>query len=157
MNPRWHNASESSRILHTSRWEILWQGLSDHVVCLVAKYHHTFFFFWLTILISVFLGSDPALMRSLPPCICGTNVWPAAVIKQYKKGDTSNFMPCCSVTQSQNVRQRAAAGKKTIMRPNLGVAIFGMYSDDAARLPDSMAHLIRVVDSELWHSTANNY
>lgn len=58
-------------------------------------------------------------------------------------------MPCCSVTQSQEVRQRATVGRKTIMRPNLGVAIFNMCSDDAARLPDSMTHLFRVVDSEI--------
>lgn len=61
----------------------------------------------------------------------------------------SNFMPCCSVTQSQEVRQSATVGKKTITRPNLGVAFFNMCSDDCVRLPDSMTHLLRVVDSEL--------
>lgn len=58
-------------------------------------------------------------------------------------------MPCCSVTQSQEVRQRATVGRKTIMRPNLGVAIFNMCSNAAARPPDSMTHLFKVVDSEI--------
>lgn len=53
-------------------------------VCLLAKYHHTFFFFCLTHSphFSLFLGPDPALMHSLPPSVCRTNVWPAAVIKE---------------------------------------------------------------------------
>lgn len=43
------------------------------------------------------------------------------------------------------------------MRTNLGEAIFNMYSDDAACLPDSMTHLFRAVDSEICPSIANNY
>lgn len=58
-------------------------------------------------------------------------------------------MPRCSVTQSLQVRQRATVGRKTIMRPNLGVVIFSMCPDDAVRLLDSMTHLFRVVDSEI--------
>lgn len=43
------------------------------------------------------------------------------------------------------------------MKPNLGVAIFNMCSDDAACLPDSMTHLFRVADSKIGHGRANNY
>lgn len=66
-------------------------------------------------------------------------------------------MPCCSVTQSQEVGQGATVRRKTITRPNLRVAVLNMFSDDATRLPDSMTHLFRVIDSEICCSIANNY
>lgn len=72
--------------------------------------------------------------------MCWTNVWPAAVIKEQKKGDTGNFMPCCSVTQSQEVGQRVAAGKKTIRRPNLGAVVFDICLADTS--PPAPRHLI---------------
>ena len=71
--------------------------------------------------------------------------------------DTGNFMACCSVTQSQEVGQSAAVWRKIIMRSDLGVSVFNMCSDEATCLPDSMAHLFRVVDSEIWSSVAYNY
>ena len=104
-------------------------------------------------LIFLFLGSDPGLMHS-PPSLApfvGQMSGPQLLsrYREEKKGATSNFMPCCSVTQSPGARQRATVGRKTIIRPNLEVVIFNMCSDNAARLPDSMTHLVRVVYGEI--------
>lgn len=66
-------------------------------------------------------------------------------------------MPCCSVTQSQEVGPSATVGRKTIMMPNLRVAISNMCSDHAACPPDSMTHLFRAVVGEIRHGLANNY
>lgn len=70
--------------------------MSNHVawivtfaLCRVVKSERRTFFS-LQRLISVFLGSDLALMHGLPPCICRTNVWPAAVIEE-QRGEKKNI------------------------------------------------------------------
>lgn len=59
-------------------------------------------------------------------------------------------MPCCSVTQSQEVRQRAAEGKKTIRRPDLegGQSPLIFVLMIVPHLRGSMIHLFRIVVSE---------
>lgn len=56
--------------------------------CVVKSERRTFFSLQLPI--SLFLGSDLALMHGLPPCICWTNVWPAAVIKE-QRGEKKKY------------------------------------------------------------------
>lgn len=76
-------------------------------------------------------------INELPLSVCGKHTKPAAVIylHEEKNTDTGNFTACCSVTQSQEVRQGAhRIAENNYGTPTMGVAVFNMCSDMAACL-----------------------